>query len=757
MEKNRRQRILILILLFLVLLGVGVSVAYYIVRARENVTTMQNALNAYENKDFDKAIELFNKVLSKDADNETAVVKLAEIYCAMGNWPKSSAYWMQACRLNNLNKDYERNFVNMAMRARAFGRVAALYTDSRHKNLDLDEQLVLDFCQLMSNEPQKGIELWNKIIQENPKALERPYGKLIKVTHFAADQTFEWVFKELGELASAEDSNIAQEALIARANLNRRLRQYASELEDLTKLADINFFVGAPMLGEFYSNHLKFVEAIDVFEKYNQKYANSNIAIILSELLLFTNQNEKLEKLTKDWKRLSGKNNIMTAYYLESVYALAKKDFKAMATAYKPVQTQGQVNTVLAAFISILVDVHNNDTISLEKDLLRFQNFPPFLDFRKRVHSLVVLYLHDRVKAGMPAKELISLADALLNAKLTDDPTAMPILVSLIGKLQNFSLTEWELESNMKLLPDDPTCVEVAVVFNYTRKNIAEAIKYLNQLEKIEKNGISLNMKKLAVDLYIAQGNLDEAAARFMQVLESERTLSSFSNCFLFCFGNKRKDDLKMLAEKAGDDKELEPIKLFCKAGLELMDGSTDVALDMIEKIDTNDDNLLCFAGVELDANGRKDKAVEKFEKVSQNFTGYPQVLIKLSSLYMDKADNAKAKSFAEKALKIVPDAIAPKKILASCFHTDGNWQQALDYSDPSLWEKNGDVDLKKIWIWAMEKNIAFEFDAKRYPSSMNLCNALLKYDKTNEVATTYSAKLKSVMPPQEEDKPEAE
>lgn len=757
MEKNRRQRILILILLFLVLLGVGVSVAYYIVRARENVTAMQNALNAYENKDFDKAIELFNKVLSKDADNETAVVKLAEIYCAMGNWPKSSAYWMQACRLNNLNKDYEWNFVNMAMRARAFGRVAALYTDSRHKNLDLDEQLILAFCQLMSNEPQKGIELWNKIIQENPKVLERPYGKLIKVTHFAADQTFEWVFKELGELASSEESNIAQEALIARANLNRRLRQYASELEDLTKLADINFFVGAPMLGEFYSNHLKFVEAIDVFEKYNQKYANSNIAIILSELLLFTSQHEKLEKLTKDWKRLSGKNNIMTAYYLESVYALAKKDFNALAKAYKPVQTQGQVNTVLAAFISILVDVHNNDTVSLEKDLLHFQNFPPFLDFRTKIHTLVVLYLQDRIKAGVPAKELISLADALLNAKLTDDPTAMPILVSLIGKLQNFSLTEWELESNMKLLPDDPTCVEVAVVFNYTRKNIAEAIKYLNQLEKIEKNGISLNMKKLAVDLYIAQGNLDEAAARFMQVLDSERTISSFSKFFLFCFGNKRKDDIKKLAEKTGDDKELEPVKLFCKAGFELLDGSTDVALDMIEKIDTNDDNLLCFAGVELDANGRKDKAVEKFEKVSQNFAGYPQVLMKLSSLYMDKGDNAKAKSFAEKALRLVPDAGMPKRILASCFHTEGNWQQALDYSEPALWEKNGDDELKKIWIWAMEKSIAFEFDAKRYPSATNLCNMLLKYDKANEVAKTYSAKLESVMPPQEEDKPEAE
>lgn len=755
MKRDRRKRILILILLFLVLLGIGVPVAYYLVRTREHVKTMQSALDAYENKDYSKAIKLFNKVLQKDADNEMAVAKLAEIYCAIGNWPVSSAHWMRACRLNNLNKDYERNYVNMTMRSRVFSRVASLYTDPRHKNLNLDEQLVLTYSLLMSQKINDGIELWNTIVKENPQALDKPYGRLINISHFAAEQTFENAFKVLGELASSEDMIIAQEALIAQANLNKMVRQYASEEEDLQKLADLNFFVGAPLLGEFYSNHLKYAEAIDVFEKYTQKFPNSNIAIILGELLLFTNQHEKLEKLAKDWKRFSGKNNILAAYYLESVNALAKKDFNALATAYKPLQSQEHVNTALAAFISILVDVHINDTPKLEKDLLHFQSFPPFFDLRTRAHALIVLYLHDRLKAGVPAKELIDLADALLKAKLSDDSSSLLMLVSMIGKLQTGLLTEWELASNMKLLPDDPTCLEVAIVFNYTRQNLAEAAKYLEQLEKIEKNGISLYMKKLAIDIFIAQGNTDEATARFRQVLEADRTVDSYSWYFLFCFGNNRKDDLKKLVETIGDDKELEPVKLFCQAGLELLDGSKDKALDMLERIDTVDNNLLFFAGMEFAANKRTDKAIETFEKVTQNFDKYPQVLMILSSLYMDKNDNAKAKSYAEKALQLVPDAVEAKKILATCFHAEGDWMKALDYSDSSLWENNGDDELKRIWIWAVEKKIAYEFDAKRYPSSIHFCNMLLKYDKDNEVATTYSAKLESLTAPQE--KPEAE
>ena len=108
--------------------------------------------------------------------------------------------------LDNLNADYKINFVQMALRGRLFVQVASFYMDSRHKKLRMDEQLVLDFCLLMSNDPKNGIDLWKKILEENPNAVEMPYGKLIKATHFVADQTFEWVFGELDALiATAED------------------------------------------------------------------------------------------------------------------------------------------------------------------------------------------------------------------------------------------------------------------------------------------------------------------------------------------------------------------------------------------------------------------------------------------------------------------------------------------------------------------------------------------------------------------------
>ncbi len=751
--ERKRQRLLILILLALILLGVGASVVYFIVESREKVATMQSALDAYEKKDYVKAIRLFREVLSKDSDNEMAVSKLAEIYCIQEDWHMSSYYWQQACHLNNLNSEYEHNFINMSLRGRFFSRIVILYTDSRHTKLNLDEKLVLAYCQLMARDPRNGIELWKKIVSENPNVVEKPYGKLIKTTHFAADQTFEQVFKSLDELIASKDANISQEALIALSNLNRRLRQYEDEEKNLKKVTELNFFIGAPMLGEFYSNQFKYMEAIDVFEKYLKKYSSNRIAMVLGELLLFTTQHEKLEKLAGSWKKKPGKNNISTAYYLSSVNALAKHDFNAMTAAYQPVH--GYVNTVLSAFIAILVDTHTNDTYRLEDDLRWFQKFPPFFDFRTRVHTLVLLYLEDRIKAGTSAKDLLRLAEFLLNAKFTNDPNAVPMLISLIGRLQSNSLTENNLKTTLQKLPNDPTCLEVAIVFHYSRGDYAEAKKYLDQLEKMENVKLSQGIQKLAINVLIAQGSIDEAAKRLFALLEEDKSADSFTRCFLFCFENGRKEDLRLLAEKAGDDKDLEHVKLFCNAAIQLLDGTKDKALDMIESIDTTDDRLLFFAGSELNSNGRQSQAIEKLTKINHDYSGYINVLGTLAAIYVNMGDAAKAKAAVEQALTLAPGSAALKRLLAMCFRLEGNWQKALDNSAPASWEKNGDEDLRKIWIWAMEKNIVSEFDARRYLVAKHFCSELIKYDKDNKIATEYLAKADGMI--EQQKKAEAE
>ena len=455
MARRGKLKIIVNAALALVLAGVGAAVIFYYVHSRETVSAMQDALRALEMNDIDKAIALFAKVLAKDADNEMAVVKLAEIYDSQGNWPLSSYFWRNAYRLNNLNDEYESKFILSAQRGRDLKRLAD-YLENKRGGLELDEQILKAYCHLMQNPPKKGIELWNKLLKETPEAESRPYGQLIRWTHFVSDDTFDQVFKELDSLSKSDNEFIAQEALIALANTYAMARLQDKEEECLKLLTDRNFYVGAPRLGQLYSNRRKYVEAIDIFGRYLEKFTSDKMAIALGEILVFTSQHDKLSALAAKWSEKSGKSSIMAAYYLEALNALTRHDLEAMSASVRPIH--GKINTPLAVFMNIYADVLSNNTVQLETDLRQFAKFPPFFDLRQRVHTLVVLYLQDRVKAGADAKDLLHLAETLQEVKFDSVEDTMPILISLIGKLQNNTLSEWDVKDALVKLPDNAVC-----------------------------------------------------------------------------------------------------------------------------------------------------------------------------------------------------------------------------------------------------------------------------------------------------------
>ncbi len=742
MTKRLKMKILVNAALGIVLLGVCAAVLFYYMHSRDTVAIMQEALKAAELNEHDKAIRLFGQVLAKDADNETAVVKLAEIYDRIGNWPYAGFYWLRAAKLNNLNENYPKKFLSSVMKGRFFARIST-YLKNQRAPLSLDEQLLLDYCLLMDRHPEDGVALWKKILQESPEAGERPYGRLIRATNFAGDKTFDWLFKELDELSKSDNDFISQEAIIALSRANRMAGRFEEEEKNLKTIAERNFYIGTPLLGEFHSNHLRFAEAMEAFESYLGKYSSSSIAMVLGELYVFTSQHEKLGKLVAGWKGKSGKNNIKTAYYLEALDALAKHDLAAMTTFLKPIH--GLVGTPLGTFMDLFADAQANDTMALESDLHRFAKLPPFFDMRQRTYALAVLYLQDRMKAGVPATELLRLAETLLNANL-DSEDSLPRLISLIGRLQNNSLTAKELADAMAMLPNDTTCLEIAVAFHYARGNFQEALEYIGQIEAKDGGGLSWGMKRLAVSILVKAGRIDEATARLMRILEEDKSPNTFTWAFFLFFENDSKDNLRKLIELAGDSKELAPAKLCCEAGIKLLEGDLPAGLGMLENLDAADDILLYFAGMQLASNGRPAKAIEKLTGVKPAFPSYPQVLCHLSALHLESGDNEMARRCAEKAIDLVPSLPEARKRMALCARASDDWRLALEHSSPVTWKQNNDGEHKALWIWGMEKNIAFEFEAGHHLMAKELCTHLRLYDKDNKTAAEYATQIDKLL-----------
>ena len=744
MTSKRKASIVIYVCLGLILALVGGGVFYYLFQSREKVATLKNALETAERGDRERAIELFSQALAKDPANEKATVKLAELVEETGNWALSSLYWQKAANLNTLKPEYEAKMFDNLLRARLFQKTATLLEAKLVKEATEEQRLIYIYSLLMSNQQQKGSKLWEEMLAENPMAVETAWGKLIRVKYFAENQTFEWAFQELAELQKDASSIIVQEALIVRANLNQMARQYKDEEEDLKTLLAENNYVGAPLLGEFYANHLMYSEAIDLLEPYLERYSDGHLALLLGEMMVFTKQQDRLANFAQTWRNTPGRNNLMVSYYLDTLQAFMKKDFDQMVRLFRPVADQLQ--TPLSTYIAMLCDVQTNNTTRLTRDLQRFAEYPPLFDLRNRAHNLVILYLQERVKSDTTNGELALLADAILAAHLSDQGIYTPRLIVIFEKLKNNTLTEGEMAQLLKDYSDDPICLEIAASFYYVRGNYDLAWQYLRKLEQLSPTELSHEARLLAVAVLGAQGKTDEVASRILALLEDAPKGTDFPMAFRFFFTNQRASEMRRLAEIAETRPELHDEFLpAIQTAVQLLDGEKDKALAALQSLDTKIDLLKDFAGTTLAENGLNRQAVEKLAAISPNYPEYVKICVKLSQLYAQEEEWDSAIEKAKEAVRLAPLSPEANLCLAKCLRNSQNWRQTLSAIKPFLWktaEPTVAQELREIWTWAMENSIQNNFENKMYPLARQLCRELLEHAPDNPVATEYSAKI---------------
>lgn len=752
---SKKLRFLIFAFLALVLLLVVGGVAYFLVQSREHVDALRNAMAALEREENDTAIELFKQVLAKDPGNEAATVKLAELYERDGNWLQSSAFWLRAANLNNLKEEYAQQAIASLLRARAFRKIASTLEVRKNLTEDLDLQLLYIYSLLMSNQQRKGIELWEAIRKENPDATTRPWGRLIQVTHFAAELTFDGAYQELDALRQEDQPGLPQEALIAKANLCQLQRQFKDEEENLKTLAQENYFVGTPLLAEFYANHLEYPAAVDLLEEYIPKYSDARLVTLLGEMLVFTSQPERLAPVAEFWRTIPGQVNMKVSYYLDVLQAFLRKDFEQLAKLYPPVRDQ--IQTPLATFIALLCDAQLSDTARLERDLRAFAAYPPLFDLRDRAHVLILLYLQEQVQAGAPSQELARLAETLLAARLSDRESYTPTMVSLIAKLKNNTLTDAEVSQVLEEFANDPTCLELAATFHYSRRNYAASLNYLQELEKLEAENFSREMKRLRIADLNFLGQNDEAAAKLLQlVAEDPAQEDDGVRALLFLFAQRRADDLQRLADIMAAMPNAAAIRQAIDAATMLLQDRQEEACQLLEPLNAENNDLRYFAGQQLAAAGRIQPAIRQLAAIPPAFPNYLRVCIALSGLYAQDNNWTEATERARAATRLAPSSPEANLSLASCHQHAGSWRQALENSRPNFWQQNSpaSAELRKIWVWAMENSIRDAFEQKRYTLAQQLCQQLQAQEPDNAVAAEFAAKVAEQLAPKE---PEAE
>lgn len=136
-------------------------------------TALSNGSNAFNQKDYTKAISYFNEALGYNK-SDVVYVRLFSAYSAQGNWTKALEMINQAISVNPVYTDYWiYKMVAMDEKTSAtFGELKTVYNDGLNKvDPKTKINLLTNFARIAENNGEKGeaISVWTKAIEVYPQ------------------------------------------------------------------------------------------------------------------------------------------------------------------------------------------------------------------------------------------------------------------------------------------------------------------------------------------------------------------------------------------------------------------------------------------------------------------------------------------------------------------------------------------------------------------------------------------------------------
>ncbi len=728
---KKNLKIVLIVLLTALLLVCLIFFAYFAVRSYHKVNQFRVAMEAFQAKDYPLAKKLFSMVLAGDRNNETAVVKLAEIAEENDNPPEMVYFRFRALKLNALNTDYFQRYIHALLRARQFRELEVQLKTISAGNRTPEQTLLLAFSSFRLGHRREAQTLWDNLKKEKPEALNTPLGKLIGTMFLSREKNLNQLAESFTELSKVADPMVALEALLGLATVQSYLNKPEEAEAALRKAAAMNRYAATPLLGFFYAGNNRFKEATAVFQDYLSSYLNPNIAVRQAELLALTSQTDQIKELAARFQQTGGRQFMIVGYYLDAIVAFLKDDKKMMEEALRP--TRLEVVTPFAALMALYVDVSSNNPAAAEKDYETLLKMPPFLDFRSRARTLLLAYIADRLRAGDAPESMLRLANMLQG----DESDILLSRVVLLCKLRNRTLTPEEMEKALKTFPADPVLLQIAAEYQLLRRNYAKVLEYA-ELVRRSPGGMDSPMMLLEIAALERLNRLDDVSRNFRRLLQKDPSAQNFNAFWRFASGSGRKNDLQYLAGQAEKQKEAEKYLPFCRAELLLLDGKEKEALDLLETVRTDDPALLFHAAYQLARHNRNQAAIRRYAELPADFPQKELVLLNLSELYAAEKQPEKALDYAEQAWKINPNSELVQICYATRLQESGNSGRIPAVIRMSGSRANASPALLKLWIPAMERNLRTDFENRQYSRMQESCRQLLIYDPSNKTAKEY-------------------
>ena len=232
-----------------------------------------DAINAFESKNYKNALEIIGELINRDDVNHKFHYLASKIYYAIGNLDNSNSSILQAIELKNDNKEY-REYQKMLLDLKSGLKSAQKTFDSGYPEESVQEynslaskfsnspipSYSLGLIHLKTNNYKLAVENFNRAIDINPYEKEKYTKSIESISQRLAksgDKKFK--IKEYEEALAlyleAIDYNPQFSAVLYRiTNVYQVMRDYenAKEFAERTLISEPNHYKGMKTLGDIY-------------------------------------------------------------------------------------------------------------------------------------------------------------------------------------------------------------------------------------------------------------------------------------------------------------------------------------------------------------------------------------------------------------------------------------------------------------------------------------------------------------------------
>ena len=762
------RKIIAIIVLGLVLLASLLACGYFGVKTIRRTKLRRAAMAAYENKDYARAEQLLRQYVAKDPNAEAEHVALANIYHELGNTGMEAQMWQTASSLNPLSKEYHENMLTSAIRSASYDLLHSIL--GRKAKMDesfTDQELYLYVISAYRSGYRKdGNDAYKKTVEANPEAfhkndLGRTAEFMVKYSDLSEVERNDF----LNQAMQSEDPIIRFEAIytvINRTAQDGNNEMYDERIAGLLKQAmETNYFVGAPLLADYYFSKARFEDAISVAEPYLKTIDELNMYLLYAESCVFEGNLNELKELEKKLRKKSGYLPFL-ADYCTVLIAYLENDEERIVAA---VRNSGKlVNSPLSRFIRLRVALATG--IFSEIRAIAQEIFPaqPFYDLHNRASIICLDYISDKMKERENQKDPSQMAELakIMSSYLTENRLLTEII--LMDQYKKGIAKEADLLSAMEKFPDDALLMRLTaeyLIFNGKAEQalsiIEQIVSYADETEEEPNRGI-LFLYMLALDQV---GRHEEAADIFQKLLEqSEFDLDILAQYFQYCVKNRQKDNLTSMADRlvAVQDGKLEHFGQFFRAAALLLtedEADRKEALDILASTPTGNPEFTFYAANRLCENDRLDEAETKYKAILKTYHTPSLIHINLSIIYHARGEEQTSLEEAKEAFDLGKGSASmlPAFIYAKRLSEAKRYEEAVSILNFPHRAVNYREDIVELWAGCMHHVIEKSIADQRYMQAEDQCKHLLTIVPDDEFGKANLEKVRELLKPKK-DKP---